>query len=255
VVADKGRPDLRLRRAGELIEDLRRSIEGYLADGSFGVVGVPNEAEHCIEFTLRVIRDPPLDQWATLFADAIHNMRVALDQLAWELDPAAEGGQRRTSFPILRKPPKSWPPASVARMPSEAQSIIQSLQPYHAVAAAGGREDPDQHFLAIIQDLDNSDKHRVTVVPAAPIGGDRVAGLPFGASIESTVFPRFIDGEPVMRVRLPADELLTRPLRCEVFVDIRVAEFPTVSLLVVLDDLFGRLHRDVVDPLMPFARG
>lgn len=254
MVADRGRPDLRLRRAGELIDDLRRSIDGYLADGSFGVVGIPNEAEHCIDFNLRVVRDPPLDQWAALFADAVHNIRVALDQLAWELDPAPEVGQRGTSFPILRNAPKHWPPASVARMPSQAQAIIQSLQPYQAVAAAGGSEDPDQHFLAIIQDLDNSDKHRVTVVPAAPIGGDRVVGLPFGASIESTVFPRFIDGEPVMRVRLPADELLTRPLHCEVFVDVRVAEFPTVSLLVVLDELLARARHDVVDPLMPFAR-
>ena len=249
----RGRPDLKLSRASELIAELRRSIDDYRGTG-FQVVATLDEADHAVDFSLHVHEAPPLDQWALIFADCIHNIRAALDQLAWQLDPTPEAGAGGTTFPIFTNAPKKWPPGSVARMPAEAQAIIQRLQPYHAIATAAAGEQAAEHFLAVIQELDNSDKHRVLLVPSTTVHGDRIAGLPFGASTEGPVFANFIDGAYVMRVRLPRDLPLTLPLRCDLFVEPRLAEYPGVSMLTVLDELYGRVRGYAYEPLMPYAR-
>lgn len=253
LTAAKGRPDLKLQRASQLIDQLRESIDRYRIAG-YQVLPTLNEDGHFVDFTLHVHQTPPLDEWALMFADCVHNMRAALDQLAWQLDSAPRSGSAGTSFPILTRPPSSWPPTSVGRMPTEAQEIIEGLQPFYAAAASATHEDPADHFLAIIQELDNSDKHRVLVVPSTLVHGDRIAGLPFGASTEGPIFAKFADGEHVMRVRLPKDVPITVPLRCEVFVEARLAEYSDVSSLKLLDDLFSWVRDEAVQPLMPFVR-
>lgn len=249
--AGKGRPDLKLKRARQHLEQLENAIEAYRTGSNFRVEQTPNIPEHSIDFTLRVGTPPPLEDWALVVGDCVHNMRAAFDHLAWQLDPSRETGRWGTGFPIYVKEPGKWPPPAVARMPAEAQGIIQGLQPYYAAKAAG--EDPDEHFLALVQSLDISDKHQELLMTATAVGGDRLQGVPFGASTESGIFPPFADGAPVMRVRLAGGELQAPQLRCEVFLKITLVDRPHAPIVRLLRDLESRVTRAVAD-LTPFVR-
>jgi hypothetical protein len=58
------------------------------------------------------------------------------------------------------------------------------------------------HPLAAVHALDISDKHQILTVTLGRLAGDITGGLPFGASIESSVWQAFVDGAAISRIRL-----------------------------------------------------
>jgi hypothetical protein len=242
----KGRPDLKVKRAREHFAELEHAIDAYRAGGNFHVEQTANGRS--IDFTLRIDFAAPVEDWALVFGDSVHNLRAALDHLAWQLD--AKPG-KDSEFPIFVKPPTKWPPPSVAKMPAKAREIIRGLQPYEW--ASGGN--PTEHLLAVLHSLDIQDKHRFPAVAVTVVRGDRIEGLPFGASTDSTVFPRFVDGESIMRVRVPDDAPPTTVLKCEIFLDVILGDLrQPAPALDVLEQLFTFVRESVLNPLMPFTR-
>jgi hypothetical protein len=97
-------------------------------------------------------RDVPVDL-VTSAGDAIHNLRCALDHLAWHLAHWEHGKPGpKCGFPIGKslKNYESMKPAMVAGMSTEAKKAIDDLRPYK-----GGNEP-----LWQIHHLDIVDKHR-----------------------------------------------------------------------------------------------
>ena len=185
---------------------LRQAIDAYRYDGSFHVEQARRDETNAIDFTLRISEPPPIDEWSLILGDCVHNMRAALDQLAWQLDSAPVTGPGGTAFPIYTKKPKSWPMPTVARMPAAAQAIIEGLQPCNEPT-------PDRiarHPLATLHALDISDKHHVLIAAVGKVAGDTIVGLPFGSSVESVVFPPFADGADVATMTYPAENQLRR---------------------------------------------
>jgi hypothetical protein len=246
----KGRPDLKLKRARHLLEELERAIDAYGTGEHFRVVQTANVSQQSIDFTLRIDTPPPLEEWGLVFGDCVHNMRAALDHLAWQVDPTPKAGPGGTAFPIYVTKPATWPPRAVGRMPAEAQRIIQGLQPYYVAQSA---EDLDEHFLALVHSLDISDKHGVLLMTGVAVVAEKTKGLVFGASIESGNFPPFVDGAPVMQVRLPSGELQAPQLRTDVVLKVTLADRPNAPIVLLLSDLLSRVTQVVVD-LTPFAR-
>ena len=103
---------------------------------------------------------PVLDSNAELIlGDCIHNLRSALDHLAYQLIVLnKKTPNNRSSFPIRRHPPrKRWKwwgktPFLLANAGTSTNQIIESIQPYKGTDI--GRR------LAELRDLDNIDKHR-----------------------------------------------------------------------------------------------
>jgi hypothetical protein len=95
--------------------------------------------------------------------DAAHNVRTALDHLAVAVAPADR--EQKASFPIVLDDPASNHEArssfdrAVKGMPAEAIDVIEGYQPYKIPA----KELVRTHALAIIRELDNTDKHRQLV--------------------------------------------------------------------------------------------
>ena len=96
---------------------------------------------------------------SAIIGDAIHNLRVSLDHLAWQLVIAA-GGQPGpdTSFPVLRTAPTPdrWGlsrPQIRPGVPMALREILEEVQPYQ-------RAKPAHHDLAVLHELDINDKHR-----------------------------------------------------------------------------------------------
>jgi len=107
-----------------------------------------------------------------ILGDAIHNLRTALDHLAWQAVIAASGKPNGgTSFPILSVPPTAdqcgrTRPQIPPSIPRELRNILDKLQPYKGTH-------PADHPLSVIHHLDIVDKHRklfLTVVGVTDIG-------------------------------------------------------------------------------------
>jgi hypothetical protein len=246
----KGRPLLKLGRARRALDELREAVDGYRYGNNFHVHQVPDPAAGGIDLILRVTTPPPLDEWALVFGDGVHNVRAALDHLAWQLDPQPD---RSTTFPIYAAKPKNWPPTAVAKMPKAVQHILESLQPYHETAA--GR-DVDLHPLNTANVLDIRDKHRTLIVAIGALAGDIISGLPLGATSVSGLWQEFRDGAQVNSVYLPAGASAPG-LSCTPSFDAVLAERPWIdaSLLYVLEKvLIEWVEEQVMKPLLPHAR-
>jgi len=123
--------------------------------------------------------DPPADpRIPLLIGDCVHNIRQALDHLAYRLAVVVRGSDPppnadKTAFPICssRKffdgglPDRIGPRKA---MPGGLYATLEGLQPYH-----GG----DRQLLGVLHHLDNTDKHRFPPIVAAVtnVSGFRIA--------------------------------------------------------------------------------
>src|SRR5260370_40101662 len=112
MTAGAGRPDLKMKRAAAFAEEVRHAILDYRDSGSFWVDQKPDPRGGSLNLTLRVETPAPLDDWSLIFGDCVHNLRSALDHLAWQLDAQPDAS---TAFPIRLNPPDRWPPDCVSR--------------------------------------------------------------------------------------------------------------------------------------------
>ncbi|MFO0863886.1 MAG: hypothetical protein U0744_04375 [Gemmataceae bacterium] len=99
------------------------------------------------------------DEFAVIAGEAVHQLRSALDHLAWQLVETNGGTpDRDTCFPLDRKPPSNE--ATFARkvqgMSVAAANLIRSKQPYQ----------PGCEVLGALHEVDNFDKHRLLLVAA-----------------------------------------------------------------------------------------
>ncbi len=101
---------------------------------------------------------PPPHRFGLIAADAIHNMRSALDHAAWQLALLrTDKPNRSTAFPIFTQRDDKALCRMVCSMPAQCQFALESIQPYHG-------EYPRLHLLAILHRLWNMDKHRAIPV-------------------------------------------------------------------------------------------
>jgi len=122
------------------------------------------------EYVFRLDRVPAVPAVLSAIAgDAIHNLRVSLDHLAWQLVIATGGTPRRgwggTAFPIREQPPKPDPggdfrPQINPGVPEALREILDEVQPYKRAKPAK----PEHHELAVLNQLDVSDKHHALLV-------------------------------------------------------------------------------------------
>lgn len=114
------------------------------------------------DFRWKVDQDAPVDELALIFGDILTNLRSALDYLVWQLVVlAGKQPTDRNSFPIVRNL-ENWRSARSDRLRGVEDRWIDklnSLQPYHSQDA------PDLHPLAILDRVNNINKHR-----ALPLG-------------------------------------------------------------------------------------
>lgn len=126
--------------------------------------------------------------WNIAIGECVHNMRSALDHLAYWLNVIGGGDPppnfSESEFPIYdngpdfhgtRNPRRTKPARNkIKHMPPPAQALIERLQPYHR------RKDPDTWTLLMLRDLANWDKHRGFPFTVSTIWGaitpNRVAG-------------------------------------------------------------------------------
>ena len=158
---------LKIKRAKDLIRDLESIIVSF-----FDEVPYTYSAEllpHISHYAIRLATVEPLpDSIPIVVGDAIHNLRSALDHLAWQLVEAGGGSPNdRTSFPIVAadsKAPQRYASAvgqgELGKMDPKASTLLKSVQPYNS----------SDNTLTAIHHLDIWDKHRLIVAVYAMLG-------------------------------------------------------------------------------------
>lgn len=127
---------------------------------------------HCLVWSI-ADPQPPNIEWGLVLGDILHNLRSALDHIAWSLVTAGKrppetlngGEQNAVKFPICKIRSdfnEAIKPASQKRhpcLPGVVRSqiaLIRRHQPYRA-----GERKAHLHPLALLQQFSNDDKHRV----------------------------------------------------------------------------------------------
>jgi hypothetical protein len=160
----------KLDRASKHIEALRVEIATFVrsAAESFGFrterIPKPDGSVHYVLYA--VVREQPPDTLAPISVDAIHNIRSALDYLAYELASPKARKSRSTQFPICMDESQFRDADTIRRIESVAddeRELIERIQPFNAT-------DPPRHDpLAILNKLSNRDKHRLLVPCVAAV--------------------------------------------------------------------------------------
>lgn len=238
---------LKVKRAGRHLNELERKVGAFLRrhPDRFSSKLDKDDLRYVI-YDLPPVPAPP-NTFGPIVGDIVHNLRSALDHIAWNLALRnLEGTDTtpydRTAFPILdniRPQSIDWFYRCVQDVLPDAIPIIEELQPDH------GSDTVQIHPLVILNGLWNGDKHRVnTTIPARQYIPE-FTGPDTGYRLTC-----FDDGTRQMRVPIWSDpkKNLEPHIRSKV-----LFEIPDTALrvdLVVLR-MICEFVRDVVLP--PFA--
>jgi hypothetical protein len=189
-------------RADEHLEALNNEVAAFLETRPYEVV-IKKDIPAGKLSTQVIYRHAPPDLLLMLIGDVLHNLRSALDHLAWSL--AGTEADRSTEFSIFVDEIKyrSGATRKMHDMPTTAQNIIESLQPYKGVHGL-----PESEPLWLLQQLSNEDKHHTLNLVAAQVDvqlhvstGSHPA---YGLTGRTGCLTRE-DGEEISRIPLPAD--------------------------------------------------
>ncbi len=157
----------KLARSLELLIDLDTLMHEYLDSDPVDLQRQIQPDGLTSVFALLVTTEPPLDL-ALRVGEVVHQLRSALDHLANQVVRAA-GHQptRRTSFPIIIRPPRKAVAIHGGADP-KALSVIDQVQPYHR------KHEPERHPLAVLDKLWNIDKHRNLSLAATMLANSQI---------------------------------------------------------------------------------
>jgi hypothetical protein len=194
----------KLARSGNVFEQLTATLGAYLGRRPFAPEGAYEPASHDWVVRFRVREEPPIE-CAVIIGDVVHNLRSALDHLAWQL-VLANGAEptARTQFPIYSTEQSYRAERAqqlLAGMSDEDKTAIESFQPFRQEAAENR-----PHELAVLQELSNVDKHRVVHATLIQTAGSSftVYGLDDASGI-GPLCPQFgllEDGAELARIEL-----------------------------------------------------
>lgn len=208
-------PRTKVDRAVEHLNALGKEWEAFLKTDPYQLVIEFDSDACCHAAVLRVNSFPPLKVGA-IVGDLAHNLRSALDHVAWRLarlDHSAEELMKprvrnRIYFPITTSPENLRSHSIAPYVRDAAKTVIEALQPYHG---ANGLE---RHPLSRINRLANADKHRIlhTAFGALDMTGVRFtpAAIDIDRLLEGVTVDLLVghgdsveDGTKVAHIRFP----------------------------------------------------
>lgn len=152
----------KLDRAEHHLHKFEGEVSTFLGPNLYSITKHRYPETRHYEFRVHFSRQVPRTRWGLFVGDIVHNIRCALDYVAWELAEANSGPMpedRRTMFPIFADPLlyKRYGEPRISRLGKRAQAMVKRLQPYHRDTRA---EDP----LWLLENLDSTDKHKLLAV-------------------------------------------------------------------------------------------
>jgi hypothetical protein len=153
----------KLARSQEHAQTVHNEIMAWIDRKPYGITKEVNADSTRYSIVLRENEPAPLQRWTLILADALHNLRTALDYLVYTI-AVAESGQdpppceRSLQFPIadsLAEFNEAVIRKRLGNISDPVRAVFESVQPYN-------RPHPTlPPLLRILRDLNNTDKHRM----------------------------------------------------------------------------------------------
>ena len=144
--------------AKQHIGTLEQAIKTFRTSDPYGFK-IENDPKSGDKIHIIQIRQQTPANFPLIIGDAIHNLRSALDYLAWQLVLAngqqPKSGRGGTQFPTLNTKGKSGQ-GDIQGISTRAQTLVDAVQPYQ------GSDDD----LWTLHQLDITDKHKLLIVTA-----------------------------------------------------------------------------------------
>ena len=254
----------KLNHASEHLEGLKAEIYGYLTDRPYGYVIERDDVTGEHVFRVRVLHQPPL-HWDLVLGDCLHNLRGAVDQLAFALSDGnalRDADQRRIAFPICTaRELFAERKRAIAFMNPGAQKLIEQMQPCSSDYMV--KLSP----LSWLERLSNIDKHRHPLAAGMVRShtGVKVSGLKgrfevLPSKIKYTT-GAFEDGAVIARLRVvPLGEPSNVNLDLDTSYDVAFAKegpgqgAPVVQVLEGIRDYIRDVVFSSLEPLIPAAK-
>jgi hypothetical protein len=235
---------LKIDQAKKHLSRLKKEVKAFLSRKPFIVV-IEEDSSGDLVYRIRIQAPIPVS-WSADIGDLLHNLRSALDHLAWEL-VVANGQQptRDTSFPISDNEPrfKYNLQRKLNGASAVARTAVENLKPYK-----GGYDD-----LWRIHNLNIIDKHRM-IVPVGTsyqkipfqmtwpekLGRPEVEAPPFTLRPADRHFP-LKDGAEIFRVKAAARDSFRRYMKPDFLFGFMIAFGDTT--IVDGEDIIGTLQR------------
>jgi hypothetical protein len=205
---------MKFARADEHLKALKNEVAAFLQSHPYEIITTNDISAGSL--CARVIyRHSPSDLLLMLIGDVLHNLRSALDHLAWSL--AGTHANQRTEFPIFLDrtrfhavnsqgiPDRGSGLEKVHGMPLPAQTAIESVQPYQKVHGLPEDREP----LWLLHQLSIEDKHRTLNLVAAGVDARlevRTSAIhpAYGLAGRTGYLP-LEDRQEIYRIPLPAN--------------------------------------------------
>ncbi len=183
-------PRAKVERAKSQLEVLHNTFQRFFEQHPYRVVVAEFDAK-VGHYNIRVQSGPPAfpDEWGVVIGEIAHNLRSALNELTWQLALLqTPNPYDRTDFPIYTVGhTKQLMPHSKSLIPhfwgkgdglrllrsvinAQLRTWIEAFQPYKR--KNGGRLSP----LFLLEELNNTDKHRLITVVTVVAGGIQLTG-------------------------------------------------------------------------------
>ena len=228
----------KIRRAQEHSNSLKEEVNAFTNSGDYDTL--PERNSDGSEYRLRIKfgqLKPDVVRWGVMFGDVLHNLRSALDHLAWQL-VLTGGGEpgSTTSFPIFKDRDKF---VSLSRDPvrgvsNKVRELIEGVQPFQR-----GREEAALSALWVLHELSNWDKHRLVHLTFLGPSQGTVTPSVKGATFEA--FDVTEDGAVFLIVR-PPEPTLEMDVKGEITFRVAVK---VGSLDVEVGSLMNELGKEV----------
>jgi len=194
-------------------------------------------------------RPDPFVVWPALIGDIVHNLRSALNHLAWQL-VLSEGNSPGswTEFPVFADENVFGEKAGrkVRGIPADIVTYLEAIQPFHSPE---GKE-RDGHPLWLIHELNRVDKHQVINVVASSLSANAFEVLPHMKSRRS-VPGRLVDNKVVAEILThePVNSDHDFDFQVEVEIVFDQAPFADLPVLGTLELCFTTVYPLIVQPL------
>lgn len=236
----------KLARAREHRDALDAEIRAYVESGPYAVTKHVNDERTRWSVSVALLREPDVGRWGVIFGDSIHNIRSALDHLFFALARHYDAGRstpsarKKWKFPIQadRAAFEGFRSKLGQIFPAEVWAAIEREQPYH-----GGNEDEIRwNYLALLQRLDNADKHHevhILTTPRSEMSWSNLGGArgSFSIEIDSQFMTGFARIDPSAEISVVTVEESSPDMNPEfkLATFVALAEIPGVGILRFLD--------------------
>ncbi len=232
-------PKLKIERAKSHVNDLTREVRAFINSKPHRIIEKPysyrGQKRTCVFLKLR--RNIP-DVIPLIAADAVHNLRVSLDQLTYRLAQInGYPNSTNTYFPVARCAQvfKSESRRKLRRLDPVAQEMINRLKPYK-----GGN-----NLLWSLHALDIADKHRIVVPVGSANFGTNISQLSRSEHIR--VYPRNWDSlnDQSKLWSMPTDTHPQGDFKLRLDIEFREVALQGRPIAAALSDLIDLVERIV----------